>query len=148
MDLSKLSYMDLPQLIYEFFWVFKWICQSCYMDLLKFFYVFLAVCQTKPSFNKISKLDEASAFNQRCRVSQRTQYLGFVYSINHFQSWSNFCFQVRHCWHFPEPLLRESDQKPLLEDGCRRSSAHNILYSLIPTTSQMAGLEKCKNGAY
>ena len=34
-----------------------WICLSCYMDLFKLLYVFLADCQTKPSgsFTKIVK---------------------------------------------------------------------------------------------
>ena len=41
-----------------------WICQSWYMDLLKYMlHVFLALCQTKPSWSltKSSKLVEASA---------------------------------------------------------------------------------------
>ena len=65
----------------------KLIIWSGYMDLIKLlngyvkvFYVFLALCQTKPSWSltKISKLDEASALNWWCWMSQSTQCLGFV----------------------------------------------------------------------
>ena len=42
-----------------------WISLGCYMDFSKMFYVFLALCQTKPSWRltKISKLVGASALN-------------------------------------------------------------------------------------
>ena len=42
-----------------------WICQSCYMDLSRLFYAFLALGQRKPSrsLTRISKLVEGSALN-------------------------------------------------------------------------------------
>ena len=50
------------------------------MDLSKLFYVFLDLCQTRPSWSltKISKFVEASALNQRCWMSQSIQCLGSV----------------------------------------------------------------------
>ena len=56
-----IDYMDLL-ICYG---VAKWICFDCCMDLSKLLFVFLALCQTKPSWwsTKISKLIEASALN-------------------------------------------------------------------------------------
>ena len=56
-----IDYMDLL-ICYG---VAKWICFDCCMDLSKLLFVFLALCQTKPSWNstKISMLVEASALN-------------------------------------------------------------------------------------
>ena len=80
-------YIDLSKLIHGclkvFTWIFQtWYCisQNCYMDLSKLshgllklllgfvkvcLFIFLALCQTKPSRSlaKISKLVEASALN-------------------------------------------------------------------------------------
>ena len=56
-----IDYMDLL-ICYG---VAKWICFDCCMDLSKLLVVFLALCQTKPSWSltKISMLVEASALN-------------------------------------------------------------------------------------
>ena len=57
------------------------------MDLSKLFFVFLALCQTKPSWslNKISKLFDPSAFNLRCWMIQSTaQCLGSVVPLAMF----------------------------------------------------------------
>ena len=61
LDLSK-WYMDW---LYGFVKVAKWICFDCCMDLSKLLFVFLALCQTKPSWSltKISMLVEAPALN-------------------------------------------------------------------------------------
>ena len=91
--------MDLLKLKKGF--VFTWICQNCYMDslklLLRFIKVVTWICQScsmyflpftnqNPSSNltKNWKLVEASALNQRCWMSQSTQYLGSLwgYSVN------------------------------------------------------------------
>ena len=55
-------------LIYRFLWFVTGICQKCYMDFPKFFYVILSHCQTNPSWSltKISKHIKASALNYRC----------------------------------------------------------------------------------
>ena len=55
-------YMGFSELLYCALKVALWICLSCYMDLSNFFYVFIALFQTKQSWslNKISKLVEAS----------------------------------------------------------------------------------------
>ena len=44
--------------MYEFDKIAAWICLSCYIDLSMLFYVFLALCQTKPSwrFQSLLKL--------------------------------------------------------------------------------------------
>ena len=53
---------------------------NCYMDMSKLFYLFLALCQTKPrwSLTKSSKLLEASAQTKRCWLSQSAQCLGLL----------------------------------------------------------------------
>ena len=70
--------MDLSKLQNGLVKVVTWICQSCYVDLSKMFYVFLALCQAKPtwSLTNILKLVEASALNWRCWRSQVLNGLG------------------------------------------------------------------------
>ena len=76
MGFFKLShvYMDLSKLIHGIVKVATWICKSCYVDMSKLIYLFLTLCQTKPSWSlaKISKLVEASALKYSCRMSQST----------------------------------------------------------------------------
>ena len=80
-----------------------WISISCYMDLSKFFYVILVICQTKPSWNmtKISKLlwtkgvelgKVLSALGPSC-LWQCIVFLLFVCW------WFNF-FQSKECIYF------------------------------------------------
>ena len=58
-------YMDLSKLQNGLVKVVTWICQNCNVDLSKMFYVFLALCQAKPtwSLTNILKLVEPSALN-------------------------------------------------------------------------------------
>jgi len=76
--LSKLIYGFLYVVTRTIVKVTTWICWSCYVDLSKLFYVFLDLCQTRPSWSltKISKLVEAAVLNQRCWMSQSIQCLG------------------------------------------------------------------------
>ena len=60
-------YMDFSKLSQGFVKIDTWISLGCYTDLSKLFYIFFALCKTKPSrsLTKISKLEsfEASALN-------------------------------------------------------------------------------------
>ena len=78
--------------------VTTWICWSCYVDLSKLFYVFLDLCQTRPSWSltKISKLVEAAALNQRCWMSQSIQSLGPLCLVQFlYFSWGNTQWQTQ-----------------------------------------------------
>ena len=46
--------MDFSELLHGFVKIDTWICLSYYVDLSKLFYIFLPLCQTKPSWSFIS----------------------------------------------------------------------------------------------
>ena len=57
--------MDISKLLRGFVKIDRWISRSCYMDLLKLFYVFLALYQKKNKlkFDQDFKLVKVSAMN-------------------------------------------------------------------------------------